>query len=150
MGELNSADNNLRSSTEVFFDEVSVLVVTAKSFGGFAGVSAVTHVDHAVPDAELGGLVVEAWNAKERSPDYDEEALDESWGMVAEAFNVDHYGELRYVAVNRGADSIGVVPTEWKGDNRFFRPQDGERLPLDVSDEELGAAVRRAMELTVS
>lgn len=97
-----------------------------------------------------GGLAVEAWNAKERSPDYDEEALDESWGMVAEAFNVDHYGELRYVAVNRGADSIGVVPTEWKGDNRFFRPQDGERLPLDVSDEELGAAVRRAMELTVS
>ena len=149
MGELGRALKD-RSSTDVFFDDSQLLVVTAKSFGGFAGVASVSLLDVHVADDELGAHVQSAWDLKEREPEYNQELLEESWDVVSQAFGGRHHGELRYVAVNRGQDSIGVVPTEWKGDNRFFRPQDGELLPLDVSDEELGAAVRRAMELTTS
>ena len=49
-----------------------------------------------------------------------------------------------------GKDAIGVIPTEWKGDNREYLRAKAMRLDIDVSDEELGAAVRRAMELMTS
>lgn len=150
MGELENPYRGRPSSSKVFFDQSKLVVVTGKSFGGFAGVASVKTVDPRISDVELGILVADAWDAKESVADYDEDAIDQSWALVGDAFEVDHYGELRYVAANRGADSIGVVPTEWKGDNRFFRPQDGQRLSLDVANAELGAAIRRAMELTVS
>ena len=60
------------------------------------------------------------------------------------------HSEARSVGVNRLDESITVVPSEWEGDNRVNRSKQRIDLPVGVSDAELGAAVRRAMELTTS
>lgn len=150
MGELENSFRGRPSSSKVFFDQSKLVVVTGKSFGGFAGVASVKCVDPGISDVELGTLVAEAWDARQRVDHYDEDAIDQSWKPVAEVFGVDRYSMARHVGVNRLSEVISVVPSEWKGDNRFNLTEEVLLMPLESTDEELGAAVRRAMELTVS
>lgn len=149
MGEL-EAGSQKPSSADLFFDDERLLVVAQKSFGGFTGAASISELELDASDTVLGEHLKVAWRERLSTPGYDEEALHKSWKPVSEFFHVADHGTVRHVVIRRGVDSVGVVPTEWKGDNRFFRPEDGELLALGVSDEELGAAVRRAMELTVS
>jgi len=150
MGQLDHPYRGRRSSSTVIFDHSKLVVITGKSFGGFAGVADIRVVDPAIPDLEMGGLIREAWDAREKVSEYDEVAIDQSWEPVAEMFGVDRYSMARIVGVNRLDEIVNVVPSEWKGDNRVNLSSEVINLPLDVSDKKLGAAVRRAMELTVS
>ena len=150
MGELEFPYAGKPSSARVFFSDEKVVVATGKSVGGFAGLASIDCFEVLASPLVLAAAVRAAWNAKAKVKEYDDELLRSSWAPIREAFSVTDYSMARHVVLNRGKDAIGVIPTEWKGDNREYLRAKAMRLDIDVSDEELGAAVRRAMELTTS
>ena len=149
MGELDS-EVPKRASMFLFFDAERLVPASLKSFAGFGGLASFHAMSPYVSDVDLARAVREAWEGAEYDPVYDEAAIDASWLPLEDFFGVERHPIVRYVTVNRLEGHIGVVPSEWKGDNRDYLSKARIELPLDTVDEELGAAVRRAMELTTS
>jgi len=146
MGEL---DSTVKSSAEVYFDETQVVVVTLKSWARRPGVRNVESISMISSNEALGCAARHAWDSREWFPERDDEAVAESWERLARLFEEADRSKIRRVVLTR-SDQLYVVPSEWKGDTRAYIQSAVLALSHDASDEELGAAIRRAMELTVS
>ena len=142
---------DMRSSCNVFFDEDRCLIVSSLGINwfGFAGHLRV-ELDRTSPALEIGRTVRAAWDALQTIVDETVPSPEGSWDFVADHFGVANSAAVRKTKPVRHEDHIRLVISELKGDNRSNRSADAIVIPLDVSDEELGAAVRRAMELTTS
>lgn len=141
-----------RATCKCFFHEDLLLFVSFKIVNGLAAAgSLVVQVDGAAADnGELGQAVLAAWDAVVVIWDDAVSAPKDSWAFVSGVFEVTEVAHVRQTTIIRHDDHIRLVISELKGDNRSNRSADAIVIPLDVSDEELGAAVRRAMELTTS
>lgn len=146
MGEL---DSTVKASAEVYFDEIQVVVVTLRSWARRPGVRNVERLSLVASNEALGCAARHAWDYREWFPERDDEAVAESWERLARLFDEANRSKVRRVVLTR-SDQLYVVPSEWKGDTRSYIQSAVLALSLDASDEELGAAIRRAMELTVS
>lgn len=140
----------MRASAKLFFNEEVLAVAVTKSFDGFAGMEELIQLEAHVSDEELALAVRSAWAAATAVSEYDAEALLASWKPACDLLGVERYSVARSIQVTSHDDQLSVLPSEWKGDNRVRLSKERIDLPIDASNEELGAAIRRAMELTVS
>lgn len=154
----------MTSGVHVFFDEQHVMVAPlASSSDGHAYLHEQSWVfEQPVDSAELVAAVRMAWELPHDPRDLESDDLSATWDPVRELFGNERYSETNYVLANRIVNDrvmrngrkvskrlISVSATGWRNGNRDYDIEEARaRFGLDVSDEDLAAAIRAAMAAT--
>lgn len=154
----------MTSGVHLFFDERHVMVAPlAASLEGYAYLHDRFWVfEQPIDDVELVAAVRSAWGLPDDSVERSQEERAATWAPVRELFGNERYSETNYVLANRIVNDrvmrsgkkvstrlISVSATGWRNGNRDYDVEEARfEFGLDVSDQDLAAAIRAAMAAT--